>query len=153
MSFLVRGQGAELFKCIMKKTERHLTSTLMDVWWFWPNPAHGNMGFQQVIHGRTFFLVTKQLLDENLVCVTKNSSGDVLVVGSNYSCFPFFFFFFVFTSCCFPYVWHELWIEPREGSVERTAPLRAQLPQRRRKVIRDKSHGLWFDRRKAVLSC
>lgn len=37
-------------KCIMKKSERHLTSTLMDVWWLWRNPPHSNMGFQQVIH-------------------------------------------------------------------------------------------------------
>lgn len=40
----------------MKKSERHLTSTLMDVWWLGPDPPHGDVGFQRVIHRLTFLL-------------------------------------------------------------------------------------------------
>lgn len=56
----------------MKKSERHLTSTVMDVWWLWLNPPHSNMGFQRVIHGTTFLLISKQPQDAlNLVHMTK----------------------------------------------------------------------------------
>ena len=47
-------------KCIMKKSERHLTSTLMDVRWLWLNPPHSNTGFQRVIHRLTFLFTSKQ---------------------------------------------------------------------------------------------
>lgn len=42
-------------KCIMKKSKRHLTSTVMDVWWLWLNPPHSNIGFQQMIHRSRHF--------------------------------------------------------------------------------------------------
>ena len=62
----------------------------MDVWWLWLNPPHSNMGFQWVIHGLTFLLISKQPQDAlNLVHMTKSSAGDF---GSTAV--------FFFTSCC-----------------------------------------------------
>lgn len=125
-----------------EKSEGHLTSTLMDVWWLWLNPPHGNMGFQRVIHRLTFLLTSKQPAGYfKSGSYDKNSAGDSLVFGSA-----------VFSSSLpvVVFVPKELvWLfcmSLNSSSVLRsfkhTAPLRAQLSRRQSKVIRDKSHGL-----------
>lgn len=83
-------------KCIMKKSKRHLTSTVMDVWWLWLNPPRSNMRFQRVIHRWTFLLISKQPQDTlNLVHMTKTQQETALLFWLRY------FLFFASCCCCF----------------------------------------------------
>lgn len=72
MSFLVMSQTQSFSIYIMKRSKRHLTSTLMDVWWLWLNAPLSNMGFRWAIHRLTFLLTSKRPQDAlNLVRMTK----------------------------------------------------------------------------------
>lgn len=120
-------------KCIMKKSERHLTSTLMDVWWLWLNPPHSNMGFQRVIHRDISPQKRATAGKKNLVHTTitrqETASSTISILFLLFASRENFCGCFL-CKCDF------------EWSLKHTAPLRAQLSRRQRKVIRDESRGL-----------